>query len=206
MSDDQVIGEIGPPPPTYKAWDDGYPALKGLPDVGDAALKGVQSKVVREYVRAVMIDPALKRLFGIGMGYITVENVVVAGNAVRVVKTEAPATVQRAALSEILRIGVPPKVEGETAPFRGVIVLGEAGLVEARRRNAADRLEVTGPPKQIAEYTPPPGFNVTVIEDDLTGAQVPASPDDAPPPPTSTAPVTTKARELAAKRRSRSRK
>lgn len=203
MSDEQIVGEIGPAP--APRWDDAYPVLAQMPTIGEVAIKGQTAKVIREYVRAVMIDAVVKRQFGIGMGIVKIKQPIVVGNRVEMIESEASDTVQRAALAELIRVALPTKVEGEQTPFRGVIVLGEAGMVEARRRNAADRLEATGPPKQIAEYTPPPGFNVTVIEDDLTGAAPAASPDDAPPPANMT-PVTTRAREIAAKRRSRTRK
>ncbi len=209
MSESITADGIAPPPapePTRGRWDDTYPVLAEMPTIGEVAIKGQTAKVIREYVRAVMIDAVVKRNFGIGMGIVKIKTPFVVGNNVQLIECEARDSVQQRALSELIRVALPTKQEGEAAPFRGVIVLGEAGMVEARRRNEVDRLAATGPPKQIAEYTPPAGFNVTIIEDDLTGQQVPASPDDAPPPPSSAAPVTSKARELAAKRRSRSRK
>lgn len=213
MSDGTItVDGIAPPPapepeapPRGERWDDLYPAISALPAIGQQAVKGVQAKVIRDYVRAVMIDGVVKRAFGLGMGIVKIKQPVVVGNRVEMIEAEASDSVQRAALADLMRIALPSKIEGETTPFRGVIVMGEAGLVEARNRNERDRIATTGPPKQIAEYTPPPGFNVTVIEDDLTGAAPAASPDDAPPP-ASTTPVTTRAREIAAKRRSRTRK
>jgi hypothetical protein len=184
-----------------------YDELLTLPRIGDA-IAAASSNIVRDFTRAVLVEPAIKRQFGIGMGIVKFETPIVTypekGRAEIVMTAiEAPAAVQQRALAHIISIGVPPKIEQGGGPIRGVIVLGEAGLVEARVQAERDRIAATGPPQLQREYIPPPGYETLVIEDDLSGPQVPTSPDEAPSSPAAAAPVQSKARELAAKRRSR---
>jgi hypothetical protein len=183
-----------------------YPELDSLPSVGAEALSAFASNVVRDYVRAVLVEPAIKRQFGIGMGIVKfTKPVAVAGVGVQMAVVEADAAVQQRALQHIISIGVPPKTEGGTGPVRGVIFLGapEGTMAEVRARAEADRIAATGPPQLLREYVAPPGYEVMVVEDDLSGGKAPTSPDDPPPAPTTAAPVKTKAQELAAKRRQR---
>lgn len=185
--------------------DEMDPRLRSLPDL-NAPIVSIASKVVRDYVRAVLVEPAIKRQFGIGMGLITFKQAFVTKNGgnigVEVIETEAPPGVQAKALHDIISIGVPSRVVGDDGPTKimGVLVLGEIGMQEARSRAAQDRIADTGPPQLTTGYVPPPGYEVIVIEDDLSGEVPPASPDDPPSQPT---PMLTKAQQLAANRRAK---
>jgi hypothetical protein len=84
----------------------------------------VSANVVREWARAVLVPPALKRLYEMGMGVTKFATPTAAGN---VISIEAPPAVQRAALSAVIGIGVPAQVGliGETDERPGVLALGE---------------------------------------------------------------------------------
>lgn len=94
-------------------------------------LKQVSSSLVRDWVRSALVPDALLRLYNIGMGVTTFNVPTMAGNTVIV---EAPAAVQRAALRDVISVGVPAQIgltpdEGETP---GVLALGEWELAGAR--------------------------------------------------------------------------
>lgn len=180
---------------------------KSLPAIRNYVGRGMTARVTREYVREVMLEPALRRLHDIGHGIAKFDTPI--GDGV-VLKLEAPAAVQRGALSDVIAIGVPKLrggIDGDGSPIQGVIVLGTLeGLDDARQRAAAARMEDhgvvqgTGPPRVTGgQYVPPPGHEIVVYEEDLTGSKPRPSPDDAPPPTTSA--VLTKAQEIAARRK-----
>ncbi len=187
-------------------------ASGSLPDIGKHIRgRGITSRIVREYVREVMLPPALKRLHDIGHGIAKFDTAVASGpGGAAILQLEAPPNVQRQALSDIVAIGVPRLrggIDGDGSPINGVIVLGMLGTDEtpgldaARERAARHRVEEHGPsPPALGPggYIPPPGHETVVYEEDLSGAQSQPSPDD--PPPT-TMPAMTKAQQAAARRR-----
>lgn len=188
--------------PAESAADAMDPRLRSLPDLS-APIVSIASKVVRDYVRALLVEPAIKRQFGIGMGIIKFQTPVVVKDSVVMTEIEAPAAVQVKALHDLISIGVPPRTVGDDGPRKvmGVLVLGEIGMQVARDRAAQDRINDSGPPQlNGGEYVPPPGYEVVIVEDDLTGTVPPASPDDPPPQPPQTM---TKAQRLAANRRAK---
>jgi hypothetical protein len=209
-----------------RAADDDGEAVEvydGVPPIGEP-LRSVSSSLVRDWVRSALVPAALTRLYEIGMGTTKFDVPTMAGNVVNV---EAPAAVQRAALRDVIAIGVPPQVgltgEGDDTP--GVLALGEWELDQARgevhagsdkRLSEGDVTSTT--PESIGErieqfaegianeivakvtggYTPPEGHTVVEITESAT-----ASEDDraAEPPPPVNPDRNALAKEILARRR-----
>lgn len=152
----------------------------------------ITARVVREYVRAVMIEPAVKRMYDIGMGVETFDVPTMAGNTVTV---PASASVQVKALSALIQVGVPAQIglvddDGQTLP--GVVALGELDMravqttEHAARLGAAARVfgESAVPQDQpltpaMSERVAAGEFEVVEVEE---GHGVNAPADAAPPP------------------------
>jgi hypothetical protein len=168
---------------------DGVPAI-GLP------LKQVSSSLVRDWVRSALVPSALERLYKLGMGQLTFATPTQAGNVVHI---EAPPAVQRAALRDVIAVGVPQSVgltgEGDALP--GVLAMGEFELQQARSEVHARRVgdgsngtigeRIDAIADEIVEkvlgteYVAPEGHEVVEITESAT-----SSADDRaaePPPP-----------------------
>ena len=183
---------------------------KALPDLG-LPLKQVSSSLVRDWVRSALVPAAVKRLYDIGMG-VTEFTVVDIKGGHHVV--EAPPTVQRAALRDIVSIGVPPQVglTGDDNELPGVLALGEYELEQARdevHADRADRPRLTGgievpesgsSPEQAEPYTPPAGHEVVVVEGEAKGGAATHT-DESPPPPPVSPDRNALAKQILAKRR-----
>lgn len=111
--------------------------LKGLELVkrlgGDVAV--MRSAIVRDFVRSILIPPAIARLHDIGHGIATFETIGFGEHGPSIVHVEAPAVVQVAALKALIDIGLPRQlglVDAGDQPMPGVIVLGGPQLAEAR--------------------------------------------------------------------------
>lgn len=111
-----------------------------LAALGNYDGRQVTARVIREYVRAVMIEPVVKRMYDIGMGVEQFEVPTEAGN---VVSVPAPAIVQVQALKALTNIGVPTQLglvddDGQTLP--GVIALGELDMRSVQTTEQSARL------------------------------------------------------------------
>lgn len=189
-------------------------AARDLADPLTFVSRNLTTRIVREWVREVMVPDALLRLKEIGHGE-TLHPVPVAlppgqGQPARVevVMVAAPPNVQVSALSKIVDVGAPRprQTEGEGAKLLGVMVLGQEGpaMQAAREIAQRQRTEERGLPPPREDYKPPPGHQVVVIEDDLSGVTQGPTPDDPPAPPAKKAP--TKAQQIAARRKANKRK
>lgn len=101
---------------------------------GQAALAVIKAAMIRDFVRSEIVPTVVGRLYDIGMGNATFEQIVY-DNGPQVLEVEAPAAVQVAALKELVAIGIPRQlgvVDGSDQEIPGVFVLGEARLEEAR--------------------------------------------------------------------------
>lgn len=185
------------------------------PSIQHFVSTGLTTRLVREFVRETMVPDAIERIRAIGMG--ETEHpipVVVPGGKhgpprVEVIDVPAPPAVQVQALSKLIDTGAPrPRAQdGEGVKIAGVIVFGEEGpqLVRARELAARQRQLAQGSAAHATnDYKPPPGHQVMVIDDDLSGSKHGPSPDDAPAPPTARKP--TKAQEIAARRKAQRQK
>lgn len=115
-----------------------------LPSMSSAEAKAISAKMVREYVRAVALEPAIRRLFRIGMGVEKFEHVTMMGN---VIEVSASASTQVKALTEIVGLGVPGQVglvdsDGNVLP--GVLALGPMQLDAARQSAHGERYIAAG--------------------------------------------------------------
>lgn len=105
--------------------------------IGPFAAGGVaimRASLVRDFVRSEIIPQVIGRLYDIGMGNTTFDEIV-PGSEGGIVQVEAPAGVQVAALKELVAIGIPRQLgvlDGGDREIPGVFVLGEAKLDEAR--------------------------------------------------------------------------
>lgn len=110
----------------------------GKPAIGDVKVKHT-AKVVRDWVRSVLVPDAVKRMYDIGMGIQTFDTPTAAGNVVQV---EAPPSVQQKALQALIQLGVPTQLgivdeDGNSLP--GVFALGALDLDAARQQAHGDR-------------------------------------------------------------------
>lgn len=97
------------------------------------------AKLVREWVRSVLVPPAIKRLYDTGMGIEKFDTPTALGNIVRV---EAPPAVQVKALATLVAIGVPTQlglIDGSGGELPGVIALGPLDMDAARQDAHGDR-------------------------------------------------------------------
>lgn len=126
-----------------------------VPEIG-TPLKGVSSSLVRDWVRSALVPAALTRLYEIGMGTTRFDVPTMAGNTVNV---PAPAAVQRAALRDVIQIGVPQQLgltdERDDAP--GVLALGEWELAQARGE--------AHPPTQRTQRALPESVGERMVQD-----------------------------------------
>jgi hypothetical protein len=107
---------------------------------------GLTGRMMREWIRGVLLPPAVRRMYDIGMGTTRFEVPTMAGN---VVSVPAPASVQVKALQAVIGAGLPSQVglvdgDGETLP--GVFALGALDLDSARRDAHGERYMGSGLP------------------------------------------------------------
>lgn len=171
-----------------------------LPSIDQFVQRNMASRVVRSYVREVMVPDSLKRLYDIGHGHTQHDTVV----GFEIVKMEAPPAVQVAALRSLVAVGVPTPKPGDDGIGKaiGVLALGVLELGQARERATAQRLAEQGPVAQIGRggYVAPEGHELVVVEERFDSAQR-DSDSDAPAPARPRKP--SKHQSLAAKRRDR---
>lgn len=203
-----------------EAYDDGAVVAEMHAIAGTIA--GVKAALVREWVRATLVPPALKRMYNIGMGVTTFDVPTMAGNVVNV---PAPPSVQQRALAAVIAIGVPPQlgITSESSDIPGVIALGTMEeMAEARaeahgarfpmRQLSQGGIEIaateptTEPatePTSETRYTPPAGHEVVEVIEGVDGPGV-VDTTDLPPAVISTEP--TLAQRILAKRRERTKR
>ena len=143
---------------------------------------GVKSALVRDWVRAMLVPPALERLYRIGMGVERFEVVTEKGTTFVV---PANASVQVRALQAVIGVGVPQQLglASEDGEAPGVLAVGEWELAVARSEvhgSASGPVEVIGPGESAEPYVPPEGHAVVVVED--AEATNDAKADEPPPP------------------------
>lgn len=180
----------------------------------------IKARVVREFVRTVMIESVVKRLYDIGMGVETFDVPTMAGNVVSV--PASPAT-QVKALAELANIGIPHQLgliddDGNTLP--GAIVLGELELRAAQHaalgarmagaarafsgeagEMAAERSETSPLTPAMTERVQRGEFEIVEVEEGGRDLRVN---DDQPPPPIEAGAMTPEQRILARRRARRS--
>lgn len=133
-------------------------------------LKRVSANMVREWARAALVPAALQRLYEMGMGVTQFKVPTAMGN---VVEVPAPAAVQRAALHDVVSVGVPGQIglTGEADQLPGVMAFGEWELDEARGEvhGATRSLPTTGgievAPSETDQYEPPPDHTVVEVHE-----------------------------------------
>jgi hypothetical protein len=121
-----------------RAYDREFKTASALPSIGMPHV-GYPAKLVRDWVRSVLVPHAVARLYDIGMGTEKFDTPTMAGN---VVSVEAPPAVQVKALAVLTAIGVPTQmgiVDGDGNTLPGVIALGPLDLDEARQQAHGDR-------------------------------------------------------------------
>lgn len=138
-----------------------------LPPMHHFVKTGLSASTIRSYVRETIVPEAIKRLYDMGMGLTSHDTVV----GFEIVKMEAPPAVQRGALMDLARIGVPSPKPGDDGLTRipGILVLGELELGKARARAAQARVAEHGPVAQIGRggYVAPEGHEVVVVEENF---------------------------------------
>lgn len=113
-------------------------AASTLPDIGQALVQH-PAKLVREWVRAVLLPPAIRRLYDTGMGIERFDTPTAVGSVLRI---EAPAAVQVKALAALVSIGVPTQlgiVDSDSNVLPGVLALGPLELDAARAEAHGER-------------------------------------------------------------------
>lgn len=174
--------------------DDSEVIVASVPGI-HLPLKQVSSSLVRDWVRATLVPEAVRRMYNIGMGVTKFDVPTMAGN---VVSVPAPANVQRAALHDIISIGVPPQIgltPDDPDEVPGVLALGEWELARARgdvhepERDAprlAGGIEVPEAPESAESspsYVPPEGHEAVVVDEDGAEAARDLRGELPPPPP-----------------------
>jgi hypothetical protein len=148
----------------------------GKPAIGDVKVKHT-AKVVRDWVRSVLVPDAVKRMYDIGMGIQTFDTPTAAGNVVQV---EAPPSVQQKALQALIQLGVPTQlgiVDGDDNALPGVFALGALDLDAARQQAHGDRY-VAPEAHARAVATLQAGLD-NVVHDAV--AAIPTGPTNVPP-------------------------
>lgn len=220
---DPAQGEIPPSPSRNRP--PGADALASLEEITRNLAGRVTAKLVREYVRTVMIEPVVKRMYDIGMGVETFDVPTAIG---RIVNVPASASVQVRALQGLLQVGVPTQlglVDDDGNALPGVVALGELDMRSVQESNlprlgqamrafgdsangngadstaeAAVRLDAALSPG-MAERIEQGEFEIVeVVEGDSTPRSLP----DAPPPPIDQSTMTPEQRILAKRRARRS--
>ena len=135
-------------------------------------LKRVSANMVREWARAALVPAALQRLYEMGMGVTQFKVPTAMGN---VVEVPAPAAVQRAALHDVVSVGVPGQIglTGEADQLPGVMAFGEWELDEARGEvhGASRSLPTTGGIEVVPQaapadaYEPPPDHSIVEVHE-----------------------------------------
>lgn len=184
----------------------GADAKRSVHEYSDAQLVkkaagSISAKIVRQWALAELVPDAVKRMYDIGMGIQTFNTPTQAGNVVQV---EAPAAVQRAALHDLISIGLPAQVgivddEGNVMP--GVIALGEYDMIAAQELahgprfaahsgiagaiegalHEADRVGEVLPPSSGSTYELPAEHELVVVEEGI-GTIAETSEDKSPGP------------------------
>lgn len=170
----------------------------GIAEYVKAAAKGYTTKFLREWARATLVPPAILRMHDIGHGITKFATPTAMGNVVQI---EAPPAVQRAALQNIIQLGLPPQLglvdeDGETLP--GVIALGQYDMDATQQQQhherytgigpaidgalaAEDRVADVLPPSSKSSYELPPEHELVVVEEGI-GTEAVTSEDRAPGP------------------------
>lgn len=174
-------------------------------------LKRVSANLVRDWARAALVPAALQRLYEIGMGQTKFATPTVTG---AVLDLEAPPAVQRAALRDVISVGVPGQlgIVGDAEQLPGVMAFGEWELEEARAevhgnvRKLPESVTTGGievpAPEAAVPYEAPADHEVVEIVETADGT---VAADQAPHEPV-VDPVRSLAREFLARRRSRTKK
>jgi hypothetical protein len=121
-----------------REYDAEYKGADALPDLSDQRVS-YPAKLVRDWVRSVLVAPAIKRLHDIGHGVQTFDTPTMAGNVVRI---EAHPSVQVKALATLVAIGIPTQmgiVDGDGNTLPGVLALGPLDLDAARQQAHGER-------------------------------------------------------------------
>lgn len=121
-----------------RQYDREYKGADALPGLGDAHV-GYPAKLVRDWVRSVLVAPAIKRLHDIGHG---IQKFTVPTEAGNLVLVEAPSSVQVKALTALVGIGIPTQmgiVDGDGNLLPGVLALGPLDLDAARQQAHGER-------------------------------------------------------------------
>jgi hypothetical protein len=188
---------------------------RALRDYMSREIAGMSARIIREYVREVFIEPAVQRLYDIGMGEQTFEVLTKDGT---IKEIEASPRVQVQALSTLIAIGIPGQlglVDDDGNALPGVIALGELDMASARdastgsRFGAAARVIGAPVPTDAPDESPlspemqarieAGEFQVVEVEE---GTAAPRALADAPPPPIDPS-VMTPEQVILAKRRAR---
>lgn len=146
----------------------------GLPSISQALAMALDARAVRAYVRATMLEPAVRRLYDVGMGIQEFRVPTMAGTVVLV--PASPSTQVRA-LTALIEIGVPKTVglaEGGDGELEGVFALGPLELDQARKAAHGERyiaapVEVMG----MAPPDAPEGFVSNSVEPERPDMPVP---------------------------------
>lgn len=155
-----------------------------VPDIA-VPFVAVKTALVRDWVRAMLVPPAVKRLYEIGMGRTRFDVPTAAGNTVRV---PAPAAVQVRALQGVIGIGVPQQLglTGEGDELPGVLAVGEwemAAVREGVAQGAGESPKLASESSSLSApaYVPPEGHEVIVVDDEA--AVTSDTRAEEPPPP-----------------------
>lgn len=138
------------------------------PSLGSQQFVTHTATTVRDWVRSVLVPPAIKRMFDIGMG---VEKFATPTATGAVAQLEAPAAVQERALRTLISIGVPTQMglvdnDGNTLP--GVFALPGLELDAARQEAHGER------------YMPPEHYAAVRAAVTAGDPAASAAPEDAP--------------------------
>ena len=155
-----------------------------LPDIRAEIARALSTKIIRQYIRAELVEPVVKRLYDIGMGVERFDVPTMAGTIVRV---PAAARTQVGALKLLLDSGIPRTnlVDDEGNRIAGVFVVGALQLDEARQLSQGDKYIGEGQARvtqldPMAERIERGEFEL--VEIDETEQQKRDDPDEAAPP------------------------
>lgn len=167
-----------------------------LDEYVNRAAKNYRAKLVRDWALDVLCPPAIRRMYEMGMGITKFDVPTMVGS---IVSVPAPAAVQRAALHDVIQVGLPGQlglVDAEGNQLPGVIALGAYDMHAAQAQIHGTRFEAIGaavqaelhandqiadvpPPKATGGYEVPKDHELVVVEEDGTAA---TRNDDTPPP------------------------
>lgn len=156
-----------------------------LPDIRAEIARALSTKIIRQYIRAELVEPVVKRLYDIGMGIERFDMPTMAGTIVRI---PAQARTQVGALKLLLDSGIPRTnlVDEEGNRIAGVFVVGALQLDEARQLSQGDKYIGDGEARvtqldPMAERIERGEFELVEIDETAEQAQR-DDPDAAPPP------------------------